>query len=82
MHFDFYFTYNSSAPVGSVFGAIWEGPEGGFINFAVKRALKQDQTLHMERKLHVILYFRKECFVYIYEQKLIFEIAKNGIWSR
>ena len=36
------------------------GPEGGFIKFAVKRALKQDQTLHMEGKLHIILYFREE----------------------
>ena len=56
----FYFTYNSFALVGSTFGAIWEDPEDGFIKFAVKRALKQDQTLHMEGKLHVILYFRKE----------------------
>ena len=51
---------NSSALVGSSFGAIWEEPEGGFIKFAVKRALKQDQTLHMEGKLHVILYFMEE----------------------
>ena len=34
--------------VGSEFGAIWEDPEGGFIKFVVKRASKQDQTLHME----------------------------------
>ena len=40
---------------------IWESPEGGFIKFAVKRASKQDQTLHIEGKLHVILYFREEC---------------------
>ena len=57
----FYFTYISSALVGSAFGAFWEEPEGGFIKFMVKRASKQDQTLHMEGKLHVILYFREEC---------------------
>ena len=57
----FYFTYNSSALVRSAFGAIWEDPEGGFIKFAVKRASKQDETLHMEGKLHVILYFRAVC---------------------
>ena len=45
----------------STFGAFWEDPEGGFIKFAVKRASKQDQTLHIEGKLHVILYFREEC---------------------
>ena len=37
-----------------------EDPEGGFIKFMVKRASKQDQALHMERKLHIILYFREE----------------------
>ena len=47
--------------MGSAFGAIWEDPEGSFIKFVVKRALKQDQTIHMEGKLHVILYFREEC---------------------
>ena len=62
LYFDF-FTYNSSVLVGSAFGATWEDPEGGFIKFAAKRALKQDQTLHMEGKLHVILYFREECTV-------------------
>ena len=61
MHLNFYFTYNSSALVESTFGATWEDPEGGFIKFVVKRASKQDQTLHMEGKLHVILYFREEC---------------------
>ena len=30
--------------MGFEFGAIWKDPEGGFIEFAVKRALKQDQT--------------------------------------
>ena len=67
MHLYFYFTYNSSALVGSAFGAIWEDPEGGFMKFMVKRALKQDQTLHMEGKLHVILYFREECVVFIHK---------------
>ena len=47
--------------MGSKFGVIWEDFEGGFIKFTVKRALKQDQTLHMEGKLHIILYFREEC---------------------
>ena len=31
--------------MGSEFGTIWEDPKGGFIKFAIKRALKQDQTL-------------------------------------
>ena len=53
----FYFTYNSSALVGSKFGAIWVDPEGGFIKFAVKQASKQDQILHMEGKFRVIFYF-------------------------
>ena len=43
--------------VGSAFEAFWEDPEGGFIKFAVKSASKQDQTLHMEGKLHINLYF-------------------------
>ena len=60
VHLYFYFTYNSIALVGSTFGVIWEDPEGGFIKFDVKRASKQDQTLHMEGKLCVILYFRQE----------------------
>ena len=47
--------------MGSAFGATWEDPEGGIIKFAVKRALKQDQTLHMEGKFYIILYFREEC---------------------
>ena len=46
--------------MGSTFGAFWEDPESRFIKFVVKRALKQDQTLYMEGKLHVILYFREE----------------------
>ena len=46
--------------MGSEFGAIWKDPEGGFTKFMVKRASKQDQTLHMEGKLHIILYFREE----------------------
>ena len=44
--------------VGSEFGRT--DPEVGFIKFVVIRASKQDQTFHMERKLHVILYFREE----------------------
>ena len=55
----------------STFGAIWEDPEGGFIKFVVKRASKQDQTLHMEGKLHVILYFRGEGVYYYYLQMTI-----------
>ena len=77
MHLFFYFTYNSSALVGSAFGDIWEDPaEGGFIKFAVKRALQQDQTvtLHMEGKLHVILYFRAVCYrTYVVHAQFIFE---------
>ena len=46
--------------MGSEFGGTWEDPGGGFIKFAVKRALKQDQTLHMEEKLQFILYFSTE----------------------
>ena len=53
--------------MGSASGVrIWgylEDPEGGFIKFVVKRASKQDQTLHMEVKLHVILYFRVVCAI-------------------
>ena len=56
----FYFTYNSSTLEGSKFGDTWEDPGGGFFEFIVKRASKQDQTLHMEGKLHAILYFREE----------------------
>ena len=50
----------TSALVGSEFGGTWEDPGGGFIKFAVERALKQDQTLHMEEKLQFILYFSTE----------------------
>ena len=64
MHLYYDFTYNSSALVESTDGATWEDPEVGFIKFAVKRALKKDQTLHMEGTLHVILYFREECSIY------------------
>ena len=52
--------------MGSAFGATWEDPEGGFIKFAAKRALKQDQILHMEVKFHIILYFREECSLIIF----------------
>ena len=51
--------------MGSAFGAIWEDPEGVFIKFAVKRVSNQDQTLHMEGKPHIILYFREECAVHL-----------------
>ena len=34
---DFYFTYNSSALVGSTFGGTWEDPGGSFFKFAVKK---------------------------------------------
>ena len=37
--------------VGSTFGDTREDPGGGFIKFAVKRALKQDKILHMEGEL-------------------------------
>ena len=33
--------------VGSTFGGTWEDPGGAFFKFAVKRALKQDQIVHM-----------------------------------
>jgi len=60
-----FFTYNSSALVGPAFGAFWEDLEEGFIKFAVKRASKQDQIVHMEGTLHVILYFRVVCYVLV-----------------
>ena len=44
----------------SEFGGTWEDPGGSFFEFAVKRALKQDQIVHMEVKLQVILYFSRE----------------------
>ena len=49
--------------MGSTFGATWEDPGGGFIKFAVTRALKQDQIVHMEVKFQVILYFSREWFM-------------------
>ena len=42
--------------MGSIFGDTWEDPGGGFFEFSVKRALKQDQIIHMEGKLQVILF--------------------------
>ena len=36
----FYFTYNSSALVGSEFGAIWEDPGGGFFQIGGKKSFK------------------------------------------
>ena len=60
--------------MGSEFGGTWEDPGGGFIKFAAKRALKQDQILHMEGKLHTILYFREECHSTKYEMVQIFDL--------
>ena len=39
-HNDFYFTYNSSALVGSAFGATWEDPGGCFFKFLNKKSFK------------------------------------------
>ena len=66
-------TYNSSALVGSEFGDTWE--EDVFFEFAVKSALKQDQTLHMEGKLHVILYFREECTIQLFFSALFYYVS-------
>ena len=41
--------------MGSEFGGTWEDPWGGFSKFAVKRALQQDQIVHMEGKLQIYL---------------------------
>ena len=41
--------------MGSTFGGTWEDPGGGLFKFTVKNALKQDQIVHMEGKLQVIL---------------------------
>ena len=68
--------------VGSEFGAIWEDPEGGFIKFTVKRALKEDQTLRMEGKLDVILYFREECCVFLKVENSLLEIYSNLNFSK
>ena len=38
----------------------WEDPGDGFFEFAVKRALNQDQIVHMEGKLQVICYFSRD----------------------
>ena len=67
--------------MGSEFGAISEDPEGGFIKFVVKRASKQDQTLHMEEKLHIILYFRS-MFIVIYKWPNFFasEFTERKEW--
>ena len=65
MHLNYtYFTYNSSALVGSEFGGTSVDPGRVFFEFAVKRALKQDQILHMEGKHQAILYFSRECTVF------------------
>ena len=48
MHLIFTLFINSSALVGSEFGGTWEEDPGGvFFKFTVKRALKQDQIVHM-----------------------------------
>ena len=60
--------------VGSTFGGTWEDPGGGFFKFAVKRALKQDQTVHMEGKLQFIRYFSSQTYAL-----LIFYCNKNAI---
>ena len=39
----------------SVFGAIWEDPEGGCIKFAVKRASKQDKAYGGETSHYSLL---------------------------
>ena len=46
--------------MGSAFGGTGGDPESGFIKFIGKKALKQDQIVHMEGKLQVILYFSRE----------------------
>ena len=42
-------------------GTTWQDSGNGFFKFAVKRALKLDEIVHMEGKLQVILYFSREC---------------------
>ena len=58
--------------MGLIFGGTWEDPGGGFIKFAAKRALKQDQTLYMEEKFQFILYFSTECNITKYFNGAIF----------
>ena len=64
--------------MGSTFGGTWEDPGGGFFEFAVKRALKQDQIVYMEGKLQVILYFSRECIPSVVKtfSSLLFLIKK------
>ena len=50
--------------MGSTFGGTWEDPGGGFFEFAVKRAIKQDQIVHIEGKLQIIRYFSRECEIF------------------
>ena len=50
--------------MGSKFGGTWEDPGDYFFEFAVKIALKQDQIVHMEGKLQVILYFSREWIIF------------------
>ena len=56
--FLFYLQFKCAS--GVAFGGTWEDPGGCFFKFAVKRALKQDQIVHMEGKLQFILYFSRE----------------------
>ena len=46
--------------MGSEFGGTWEHSGGVFFESALKRALKQDQIVHLEGKLQYILYFSRE----------------------
>ena len=39
--------------MGSTFGGTWEDPGGCFFKFTVKRALKQDQIVHMEENFNL-----------------------------
>ena len=41
-----------------------EDPGGGFFEFVVKRALKQDQIVHLEGKLQFFLYFKSFFLVF------------------
>ena len=65
--------------VWSTFGGTWEAPGGGSFKFAVKRDLKQDQTVHMEWKLQFILYFSRECGLF-YIGKYVFDLTSNKIF--
>ena len=81
MHLIFILLYNSSELVGSEFGGTWEDSGSGFIKIADKRALKQDQTLHMEEKLQFILYFSTECDMIMSSDILLKLIQNFKIYS-